>query len=152
MSQVPTNTPIKDIAAGRVTVFADREQWDRDRAQIEQELEALGTKLKTAMKDAVQAFRDEMADALQDVGEKLDGLKDRIPSFDAFTRTGEDVSDSKIERHAADTGDRMERQSIDDKPARERTTVVELSEADRNAIEAIGADVKSVASIMAQRG
>lgn len=48
----PTNAPIQDVVAGRIPIFADRSQWDRDREEIERDITRLGETLRAALDSA----------------------------------------------------------------------------------------------------
>jgi hypothetical protein len=66
-----SNAPVRDIAQGRIPVFADTARWDEDQQRIGKQIDTLGEKMREAMAGAVTEFRDQLEEAVERATEKL---------------------------------------------------------------------------------
>lgn len=145
MSQVPSNLPVEDLAGGRVLVFADMAQWERDKEKIAEDMAALASGLQEKLDAATDRFEERFGSVLDRLQQKFDALKvpDGSPHGDHEEQPGADhpLREMPEEDRGDHAGDATTGQ-----PA-----AVRLDDASMTAIRDLQASMDSLAAVMAQR-
>ena len=145
MSQVPDNTPTRDLMAGRVSVFGDMTQWDQDHARVKSDLESLKGEfvagLKEGMKEAADGFRETLKGVVEDVRGLVADLN-RLQTAHA----------DQAAQTATVQPQHQEQPPPQPSPQPTGTQTMTLDDDSKAALQRLQDSIDQLASIMAQRG